>query len=222
MQKVNFIPLKDYSPLNEDEMRKRSAEFYNFMNKRRTVRSFSVKDVPEEIIRNCLLTAGTAPSGANKQPWHFVVVKDKEIKSKIRLAAEREEKEFYNKRATREWLNDLAPLGTNESKPFLENAPYLIVIFTKRYETERGSERSKYYYSTESTGIACGMLITALHNAGLVSLTHTPSPMNFLNEILDRPANEKPFLILVAGYPEENAKVPDIKRKSLNEISNFK
>lgn len=221
MQSNKFIPLNNFPTYTEKEMLRRSKEFYEFLNKRRTVRLFSDKDIPEEIIRNCLLAAGTSPSGANKQPWHFAVVRDKEIKRELRIAAEKEEKEFYKNRATQEWLNDLVPLGTDEKKPFLETAPYLIVIFSKSYETGSDGSNSKNYYAAESTGIACGMLITAVHNAGLASLTHTPSPMNFLNGILNRPSNERPFLILVVGYPAENARVPDIKRKSLEEISSF-
>ena len=174
-----------------------------------------------EVIKNCILSAGTAPSGANMQPWHFVVVSDIETKKKIRIGAEQEEHEFYTKRAPKEWLEALAPLGTDEHKSFLETAPYLIVIFSKSYDLLPDGRKVKQYYSQESTGIACGMLITAIHNAGLVSLTHTPSPMGFLNEILKRPINEKPFLILVAGYPAEDVKVPEIRKKSLEEIVTF-
>jgi iodotyrosine deiodinase len=168
-----------------------------------------------------LKAAGTAPSGANLQPWHFVVVSKPEIKKKIRIAAEEEEKEFYTNRAPKEWLEALTPLGTDESKPFLETAPYLIAIFYKSYDILPDGKQIKQYYSIESTGIATGFLITAIHNAGLFSLTHTPSPMNFLNEILGRPKNERPFLLLVVGYPAEDAKVPDIKKKSLQEIASF-
>jgi nitroreductase len=185
------------------------------------VRDFSDKPVPIEIIENCIKAAGTAPSGANLQPWHFVVVSDPEIKKKIRIAAEEEEKEFYSKRAPKEWLEVLEPLGTDESKPFLETAPYLISIFYKSYEVLPDGRQVKQYYAMESTGIATGILITAIHNAGLVSLTHTPSPMNFLNEILNRPKNERPFLLLVVGYPAKDAKVPDIQKKSLKEIASF-
>jgi nitroreductase len=168
-----------------------------------------------------LLAAGTAPSGANLQPWHFVVVSDSAIKHRIRVEAEKEEHEFYTSRAPQEWLDALAPLGTDENKPFLETAPYLIVIFAQSYGVLADGRRVKNYYVQESVGIATGMLITAIHNAGLVSLTHTPSPMGFLNEILGRPANEKPFLILVVGYPAEDAVVPDIGKKSLEEIATF-
>ena len=221
MHAKKFIPLNNFPVFNEKEMIERSGKFYDFMKSRRTVRNFSGKKIPLEIIENCLLTAGSSPSGANKQPWHFVVVSDQMIKSKIRTAAEEEEKEFYKNRAPQDWLDDLAPLGTNEHKPFLETAPYLIVVFSKKYGVHEDGSREKYYYAAESTGIACGMLITAVHNAGLASLTHTPSPMNFLNEILNRPANEKPFLILVVGYPAEDTIVPDIKKKALSDISTF-
>jgi len=173
------------------------------------------------VIENCIRTAGTAPSGANLQPWHFVVVSDSKIKKRIRFAAEKEEKEFYTNRAPKEWLDALAPLGTNEQKPFLEKAPHLIAIFAKSYDILPDGRKVKQYYSQESTGIACGILITAIHNAGLVSLTHTPSPMNFLNEILGRPNNERPFLLLVVGYPAKDAKVPDIQKKILEEIASF-
>ncbi len=218
---TKFIKLVDYPNYTKEEMITRSKEFYELVNKRRTVREFSDKQVPKEIIKNCIKAAGTAPSGANMQPWRFVVVENTEIKNKIRIAAEEEEKEFYEKRAPQEWLDALAPLGTDEHKPFLEIAPYLIVIFESKYELLPDGRKVKQYYTKESVGIATGILITALHNSGLATLTHTPSPMNFLNEILDRPANEKPYLILVVGYLGENAKVPDIKRKELEEISIF-
>jgi iodotyrosine deiodinase len=217
--KDNFIPLADYKFLPEAEMLKRSEDFYNEIRKRRTVREFSDKDVPSEVIKNCIKAAGTAPNGANLQPWHFVIVRDKEIKRRIRKAAEEEENEFYKKRAPEEWLEALAPLGTDENKPFLEKAPYLIVIFSKSYDVRPDGTKVKQYYSIESTGIAAGVLITALHHSGLATLTHTPSPMGFLNEILERPSNEKPFLILVAGYPAKGVTVPDIKKKSFDEIT---
>lgn len=217
----NFIPLNQYRRLSEPEMLERSRVFYEEIKKRRTVREFSDQTVPKKIIENCIKAAGTAPNGANLQPWHFVIVSNSEIKKKIRIAAEEEEKEFYSKRAPKEWLEVLEPLGTNENKPFLETAPYLIAIFSKSYDLLDDERQVKQYYSIESTGIATGILITAIHNAGLVSLTHTPSPMNFLNEILNRPKNERPFLLLVVGYPAEDAKVPDIKKKSLQEIASF-
>ncbi len=219
--KTKFIPLADYKYLPGPEMIERSEEFYNEIRKRRTVRGFSNKSVPPEIIKNCIKSAGTAPNGANLQPWHFVVVTNKRIKHKIRMAAEEEEKEFYKKRAPEEWLKALEPLGTDEHKQFLETAPFLIVIFSKSYDVLPDGKKVKQYYSIESTGIAAGILITALHHSGLVTLTHTPSPMGFLNDILKRPVNEKPFLILVTGYPADGVKVPDIKKKSLDEITSF-
>jgi iodotyrosine deiodinase len=221
MKSKKFIPLTNYKELPVDEMLERSQEFYEYVKRRRTVRDFSDKPVPREIIENCIKAAGSAPSGANLQPWHFVVVLNPEIKRKIRIAAEEEEREFYSKRAPKEWLEVLEPLGTDESKPFLETAPHLIAIFYKSYDVLPDGKQVKQYYATESTGIATGMLITAIHNAGLVSLTHTPSPMNFLNEMLNRPKNERPFLLLVVGYPSANAKVPDIQKKSLKEIASF-
>jgi nitroreductase len=168
-----------------------------------------------------LLAAGTAPNGANRQPWHFVVVQNPELKRKIRIAAEKEEQEFYRERAPKEWLEALAPLGTDEHKAFLEKAPVLIAIFGESYEQKPDGTKVKNYYVTESVGIATGILITALHHAGLATLTHTPSPMKFLNELLNRPANERPFLLLVVGYPAENATVPAITKKTLNEIADF-
>jgi nitroreductase len=221
MPEYKFIPLENYESYSGEEMKKRSMEFYNQIRKRRTVRDYSDDPVPIEVIENCIRTAGTAPSGANLQPWHFVIVSDPEIKKQIRIEAEREEKEFYNKRAPQEWLDALAHLGTNEFKPFLEEAPYLIAIFSKSYELLPDGKKVKQYYSQESVGIACGILITAIHNAGLVSLTHTPSPMNFLQKILKRPSNERAFLLLVVGKPTEGAKIPDIKKKPLGEIASF-
>jgi nitroreductase len=221
MNKTDFIPLSNYIKYSETEMSNRSKAFYEDIKIRRSVRDFSDQTIPREIIENCIRSAGTAPNGANLQPWHFVVVSNPEIKKKIRIAAEEEEKEFYKKRAPKEWLEALKPLGTNENKPFLEIAPYLIAIFYKSYEVSADESQVKQYYAIESTGIATGILITAIHNAGLASLTHTPSPMNFLNEILERPKNERPFLLLVVGYPTTETKVPDIKKKSLQEIASF-
>ncbi len=218
---INFIPLPDYKKYSETEMISRSLSFYYEIKRRRTVREFSDKKVPKEIIENCIKAAGTAPNGANLQPWHFVVISDPEIKKKIRIGAEEEEHEFYSTRATKEWLDALEPLGTDENKPFLETAPYLIAIFSKSYDVLSDGRRVKNYYAIESTGIATGFLISAIHNAGLVSLTHTPSPMNFLNKILNRSKNERPFLLLVVGHPAKDAKVPDIKKKNLEEISSF-
>ncbi len=214
-------PYHEYEEYNIDEMDKRSMNYYNLMKRRRSVRDFSSRNVPEDIIRTCVLTAGTAPSGANLQPWHFVIVSDKELKREIRKAAEKEENEFYSHRAPGEWKEKLKPLGTNSSKPFLESAPYLIAIFEKKYDVLENGKKEKFYYSKESVGIACGILISAIHNAGLVSLTHTPSPMNFLNKLLKRPETEKPFLLLIVGYPAENVNIPDIKKFSLEEIATF-
>lgn len=221
MSSKKFIPHSEYREYPVDEMRERAQSFYEDMKRRRTVRDFSDRSVPREIIEDCIKTAGTAPNGANKQPWHFAVVSDPEVKKEIRAAAEEEEQEFYERRATEEWLEALAPLGTDASKPFLEEAPYLIAIFSESYGIKENGEKETHYYVKESVGIATGMLITAIHNAGLASLTHTPSPMGFLNEILGRPENERPFLLLVVGYPKENVEVPDISKKSLDEMVSF-
>ena len=221
MPQPTFIPLDHYRAYPEAEMRQRAADFYTDLRRRRTVRDFADRPVPRDIIENCLRTAGTAPSGANQQPWHFVVVSDPAIKHQIRTAAEEEERTFYQERAPQEWLEALAALGTDEHKPFLETAPYLIVIFGQNYGLTPAGDRIKHYYVSESVGIATGMLITAIHNAGLVSLTHTPSPMGFLSQILKRPANERAFLILVVGYPAEHARVPQISKKSLEDIASF-
>ena len=199
-------------------MQLRARIFFENLSTRRTIRNFSDKPVDREVIENCIKTAGTAPSGANMQPWHFVLISDADIKRQIRVAAEKEEKEFYETRAPKEWLEALAPLGTDNNKPYLEKAPYLIAIFMQRYGKLPDGRKMKHYYGLESVGIATGMLITAIHNAGLASLTHTPSPMGFLNEILDRPKNERPFLLLVVGRPAKDARVPDIKRKDISEI----
>lgn len=222
MNKYPFIPLDQYREFPIEEMRERVKTFYEEIDRRRTVREFSDREVPRDIIETALKAANTAPSGANLQPWHFVVVSDPEVKSKIREAAEVEEREFYEHRASEEWLEALAPLGTDEHKPFLEKAPYLIAVFLQKFGELPDGRKVKHYYPTESTGLATGMLITALHMAGLATLTHTPSPMRFLNEILDRPKSERPFLLLVAGYPDDDAEVPDISRKSLQEFTTFK
>ena len=206
----------------QGEMQESASNFYNMVRSRRTVRDFSNKPVPKEIIENCLRAAGTAPSGANHQPWHFVVISDPELKHKIREGAEEEEREFYESRAPQDWLDALAPLGTDANKPFLEIAPYLIVIFGEKFSFDAEGNKLKNYYVSESVGIATGILITALHNAGLASLTHTPAPMKFLSELVGRPATEKPYMILVTGYPAENAEVPAITRKSLEEIASFR
>lgn len=217
MEKAKFIPLEFEKIETETEQIRRAEEFYKNLNRRRTVREFSAEKVPFEIIESAILTAGTAPSGANMQPWRFVVVQSSEVKKQIREAAEKEEFESYNKRMSDKWLRRLAPLGTDENKPFLEIAPYLIVVFRITSIIEN-DESEPTYYSQESVGIAVGMLLAALHNAGLATLTHTPSPMKFLQEILGRSKNEIPFVLIPVGYPAENAKIPDIKRKSLAEI----
>lgn len=222
MTKPGFLHLTSYREYPLEEMQHRAAEFHVEVDRRRTVREFSDRPVPRGIIEDCLRAAGTAPSGANLQPWHFVVVREPALKRRIREGAEEEELKFYTERAPQEWLDALAPLGTDEQKPFLETAPYLIAIFAQGHGVRPDGTQVKHYYATESVGIATGILITAIHNAGLVSLTHTPSPMRFLNEILDRPPNERPFLLLVVGYPEEGALVPDIGRKTLDEIATFR
>ena len=221
MSSPKFIPLTGYQEYDSDEMKRRVAVFCEQMQRRRTVRQFSDRPVPREIIEQCILAAATAPSGANLQPWHFVVVSDPAVKRQIRLAAEEEEKEFYGRRAPQEWLAALAPLGTDDQKEFLEIAPYLIAIFVERYGHLPTGTPVKHYYPKESVGIACGVLITAIQQVGLVSLTHTPSPMKFLNEILRRPSNESPFLLLVVGHPAAGATVPDLKRKRLEDVCTF-
>jgi nitroreductase len=222
MSEPRFIPLSEYREYPAAEMARRASEFYAGLRRRRTVRTFSDRRVASEVIIDCLRAAGTAPSGANLQPWHFVVVTDAIVKRDIRVAAEEEEREFYAHRAPPEWLEALAPLGTDADKPFLETAPYLIAIFAQTFGTKPDGGRVKHYYATESVGIATGILITALHHAGLATLTHTPSPMGFLNRILDRPENERPFLLLVVGYPAEGTVVPDITRKRLDEFVTFR
>jgi len=216
-----FLPFTVYREVSVQEMVRRARSFRDEMLQRRTVRQFSSRPVPREVIEDCLCVARNAPSGANKQPWHFVVVSDSELKRKIRVAAEKEEHRFYHGRAPKEWLDALAPLGTDENKPYLETAPYLIVIFAEHYGVAADGRKVKNYYVSESVGIAAGMLISAIHVAGLVTLTHTPSPMGFLNQILGRPSREKPFLILVVGYPDREACVPEISRKSSDETLTF-
>lgn len=216
MKNHPFIP---YEGLNFsiEESQERSSEYYNFMDKRRSVRHFSDKPIPKEVIEKLIMTASSAPSGAHKQPWVFCAVSDPEIKKKIRIAAEEEEYKSYHGRMSQEWLDDLKPMGTDEHKPFLEIAPWLIIVFKKPYDIVDG-EKKQNYYVAESVGLASGFLLTAIHNAGLVSLTHTPSPMNFLQKVLNRPENEKPFLLIPVGYPAENAEVPDIHRKPADEV----
>ena len=221
MTEPRFIPLA-WREYPVDEMRRRAAEFQEELRHRRTVRQFSGRPVPREIIEDAIRAAGSAPSGANLQPWHFVVIGDPALKAKIRLAAEAEEREFYQGRAPVEWLEALAPLGIDEHKGFLETAPWLIAIFARRYSTKDSGRKVHNYYVAESVGIATGFLIAALHHAGLATLTHTPSPMGFLNEILDRPGEEKPYLLLVTGYPAPDATVPDIGKRPLWEIATFR
>jgi iodotyrosine deiodinase len=217
-----FEPLDTFREYPPAELQRRAASLRAELQRRRTVRHFADRPVPPGVIEDCVLAAGTAPNGANLQPWHFVVVRDPALKRRIRAAAEREEHEFYSGRAPQEWLDALAPLGTDENKPFLEAAPVLIAIFAQSYGVLPDGRRVKNYYVSESVGIATGMLIAALHLAGLASLTHTPSPMGFLNEILQRPRNERPFLLLVVGFPAPDALVPRIRKKSLHEIATFR
>lgn len=221
MAEARFIPLPAYREYPVADMRDRARRFHEELERRRSVRDFSSRAVPREVIDDCLRAAGTAPSGANLQPWHFVVVSGAQTKRRIREAAEAEEQEFYEHRAPEEWLEALVPLGTDAQKPFLEHAPYLIAVFLQQYGRLRDGTRVKHYYPRESVGLATGMLITALHHAGLATLTHTPSPMGFLNEILDRPKSERPFLLLVTGYPDKDARVPDIRRKTLREFVTY-
>lgn len=209
-EKESFLPA---------EMTKRSLEFFKWMDKRRTVRDFSDKPVPKETIENILMAASTAPSGAHKQPWTFCVVSDPGLKKQLRVEAEKEESESYNGRMPQEWLNDLLPLQTDWRKEFLETAPWLIIVFKKSYEINSDGSKGNVYYASESCGLACGFLLTAIHHAGLVALTHTPSPMNFLSKLLNRPENEKPFLLIPVGYPADECWVPVLKRKELNEMS---
>lgn len=217
---INGYPHIAYeeAQFDEDEMLNRSEAHLDWQNKRRSVRDISEKPFSKEILENIIQTASTAPSGANKQPWTFCVVSSSEMKKQVREAAELEEKISYNNRMSKEWLDDLKPLATNWEKPFLEKAPYLIVVFKRVFENDEEGVKHNNYYVNESVGIACGMLISAIHNAGLVTLTHTPSPMNFLANLLNRPVNERPFLLLPVGYAEKDAYVPDIKRKGLDEI----
>jgi len=201
-----------------EAMKERASAFAAWMDSRRTCRDFSDRPVDREVIENIIMAASTAPSGAHKQPWTFCVVSDQSLKSRIRAAAEKEEQESYNGRMPEEWLKDLAPIGTDWQKPFLETAPYLIIVFKRSYEPEAGGHKHQNYYVTESVGLACGFLLAAIHHAGLVALTHTPSPMNFLARILNQPENEKPFLLIPVGYAAEECWVPDLKRKALDEV----
>lgn len=211
------IPL-DFTERPPDEMRARAEAFYALMDQRRSVRDFSDRPVPRRLIELAIRTAGTAPSGAHRQPWRFVAVDDPQIKREIREAAEAEERESYENRMPDEWLEALAPLGTDWRKPFLETAPWLVVCFAERYEVKANGEKVKNYYVQESCGIACGIFIAALHYMGLATLTHTPSPMRFLNDILERPSNEQPYILFPVGYPADDATVPDLDRKPLDDI----
>lgn len=217
MDKPSFIPYKGVQ-FDERKITQRSKEFYQNLNLRRSVRDFSNQDVPKEVIEKIIMTAASAPSGAHKQPWTFCAVNNPLIKSEIKKAAEKEEYESYHNRMSEEWLDALKPIGTNWEKPFLEIAPWLIIVFKKAYDLDENGARQKNYYVNESVGIACGFLISAIHQAGLVTLTHTPSPMNFLQKILNRPENERPFLLLPVGYPSEDAQVPNFARKSADEV----
>ncbi|MEL7309911.1 MAG: nitroreductase family protein [Pseudomonadota bacterium] len=221
MTKPGFQPLSAYRRLPEAAMIDRSADLFEDLNRRRTVRDFSAEAVPREVIENCLKVANTAPSGANMQPWHFSVISDPEVKRRVREAAEAEEREFYEHRASDEWLAALTKFGTNADKPFLETAPYLIGVFMQKYALDADGNKTKHYYPQESVGLATGMLIAALHQCGLASLTHTPSPMGFLNEICGRPSHERAFLLLVVGFPADDAQVPVIKRKTLEDFVTF-
>ena len=216
--KTIALEIPRYPP---EEMLERATRYRAEASRRRSVRDFSADPVPRAVVEQCLLAAGSAPSGANRQPWHFCVVGDPDIKRQIREGAEQEEREFYQRRAPDDWLAALAPLGTDANKPFLETAPYVIVIFAEKYGLDAAGNKQKNYYVPESVGIATGVLINALHHAGLATLTHTPSPMKFLNRILGRPEREKPAMILVVGYPAPDARVPDIERKTLDEIASF-
>ena len=221
MTKPKFIPFDSYREYPPEEMSRRAAAFRDEMQRRRSVRTFSSRPVPREVIEDCLLAAGSAPSGANQQPWSFVVVSNPETKRQIRENAEKEEFEFYHGKAPEPWLNALSTLGTNASKPFLETATYLIVIFAQTYGVQPDGRKVKHYYARQSVGIAAGMLITAVHNAGLAALPYTPPKMSFLSRILNRPENEQPFLVLVVGYPAEGTQIPAITKKNLQEIATF-
>jgi len=222
MPNDNHLPYAGLPKLDAEQMLNAARAFRRHIATRRTIREFSKRPVDPEVIRQCVIAAGQAPSGANMQPWHFEVVGDPALKSQIRQAAEAEEREFYAGRASDEWLEALAPLGTDADKPFLETAPWLIVIFEQRHGLDADGNKVRYYYTKESVGLAAGFLIAALHTAGLATLTHTPSPMGFLNRILERPAHEKPFLLLVAGHPAADATVPDITRKEPAEYFNLR
>ena len=219
MNEPEYVPLSQYREYAPDVMQQRAIDYYQDLKRRRSVREFSDRPIPESVITYCLKTAGTAPSGANQQPWHFVAVSDPVVKHRIREAAEKVERAFYEHRAPEAWLNALSSLGTRAQKPFLDQAPCLIAIFAQKYGIDEKGNKLTHYYVKESVGIATGLLITALHHAGLATLTYTPSPMDFLNKILHRPANEKAFMILVAGYPKKDVTVPKISKKAFEEIA---
>ena len=223
-EKPEYVSLEGYERFSESEMQRQADKMLALLKFRRSIRDFSSDPIPRELIETCINAAGTAPSGANHQPWHFVAISDPATKNEIRLAAEEEEREFYTNKATPEWLDALAPLGTDHSKPFLETAPWLIAVFAQRRGGPNPGDDKKNYYVTESVGLAAGMLITALHSAGLGTLTHTPAPMSFLTKICGRPKTEKPFVLLVVGYPDKNAAVPKhaLIKKSVSQISTFK
>ncbi len=218
MSNASKTRLLDWQELSQQDMIDAAADFYRQMRRRRSVRDFADRPVPMQVVEHAIATAGTAPSGANQQPWHFAVTTDPQVKTQLLEAAEQEEREFYSRRATKAWLDALAPFGTDASKPFLETAPVLIGVFMQKSSTDENGQRHKNYYPTESVGIACGLLIASLHLAGLATLAHTPSPMGFMNEIFARPGNEKPYLLLVVGYPADNCRLPDIERKTHEQI----
>ncbi|MCP4442526.1 MAG: nitroreductase family protein [Aureispira sp.] len=218
MEQYPFIPYEGQQ-YSTEEMQERMNAFYEYMDQRRSVRDYTDKPIPKEVIEKIIMTASSAPSGAHKQPWTFCVVSDPEMKSAIRKAAEEEEYTNYHGRMSEDWLRDLAPLGTDWKKPFLEVAPYLIIVFKKAYDIGENGEKLKNYYVNESVGLAAGFLLTAIHQAGLVSLTHTPSPMNFLQKLLKRPENERPFLLVPVGYAKEDAQVPKLERKPLEDVT---
>lgn len=221
MTEPDFVPLSTWREYPPEEMEARAVAFYRELNRRRTTRHFSDRPVARSVIEHCIRTAGTAPSGAHLQPWHFVAAGNPDVKRRIRAAAEEAEKEFYAT-APEEWLQALAPLGTDAEKPYLEVAPWLIAVFAQRHGVDEDGSSRKHYYVSESVGIASGLLIAALHHAGLATLTHTPSPMGFLNQVLERPPNERALMLVVAGYPAPDARVPNLDRKALDDISTFK
>ena len=219
MEQYPFIPYDDYTRLDAAEMASRADAFYQQMDQRRSIREFSSEPVPRELIETAIMTASTAPSGAHRQPWRFVVIGDPAIKRQIRIAAEAEEKKSYDERMPDEWLEALAPLGTDWQKPFLEIVPWIVVAFEELYGFDEAGNKRKNYYVRESTGLACGLFIAALHNMGLATLTHTPSPMGFLRDILGRPKNERPYILFPVGYPADGVQVPDLTRKPLEEVA---